>query len=72
MKYFGQSGHGIFCTPSIIEHYVTSQYDVAVIGRTDAIKERFYAISPERKVKHPGVKLLAEAAEKLFNGASPN
>ncbi|MFT7403154.1 MAG: LysR family transcriptional activator of nhaA [Zhongshania sp.] len=66
MKYFGQSGHGIFSTASIIEPHVTSQYGVAVIGRTEAIKERLYAISPERKVKHPGVKLLAEAARELY------
>lgn len=70
MKYFGQSGHGIFSTPSMIESHVIKQYDVAVIGRTEAIKERFYAISPERKMKHPGVKLLAEAAQKLFESAS--
>lgn len=66
MKYFGQSGQGVFSTPSIIENHVTNQYDVAVIGQTQAIKERFYAISPERKVKHPGVKLLVEAAQALF------
>lgn len=71
MKYFGQSGHGVFSTSSIIESHVTSQYDVAIIGRVDGIKERLYAISPERKVKHPGVKLLAQAAKKLFvQGAS--
>lgn len=70
MKYFGQSGHGVFSTPSIIERHVTNQYNVAVIGRTDAIKERFYAISPERKVKHPGVKLLVEAALELFSKPS--
>ena len=68
MKYFGQSGQGVFSTPSIIENHVTNQYDVAVIGQTQAIKERFYAISPERKVKHPGVKLLVEAAQALFVG----
>ena len=66
MKYFGQSGYGVFCTPSIIEQHVALQYNVEVIGRTDEVKERFYAISPERKVKHPGVKLLVEAAESIF------
>ena len=67
MKYFGQSGHGVFSTPSIIERHVISQYDVALIGRTDIIKEQLYAITPERKVKHPGVKLLVEAAQMLFS-----
>ncbi|WKD51303.1 transcriptional activator NhaR [Microbulbifer spongiae] len=66
MKYFGQSGYGVFCTPRIIEKHVSRQYGVSVIGRTTQVTERFYAISPERKVKHPGVKMLVEAAEKIF------
>ena len=67
MKYFGQLGYGVFCTPSIIEAYVTQQYGVSVIGRTVQVTERFYAISPERKVKNPGVKLLVEAAQAVFS-----
>lgn len=70
MKYFGQSGHGVFAAPTIIEKHVTQQYDVAVIGSTDAVSERFYAISPERKVKHPGVKHLVTIAKELFESAS--
>lgn len=67
MKYFGQSGYGVFCTPSIIEEHVTKQYGVSTIGRTTQITERFYAISPERKVKHPAVKMLVEAAQAIFS-----
>jgi LysR family transcriptional activator of nhaA len=70
MKFFGQSGYGIFSTPSIIEEHVTRQYEVSTIGRTTAIKERFYAISPERKVKHPGVKMLVESAQAIFKKVS--
>jgi len=66
MKYFGRSGYGIFCTPSIIEAHVVQQYDVSAIGRTTQVTERFYAISPERKVKHPGVKLLIKEAQAIF------
>jgi len=66
MKFFGQSGYGVFSTPTIIEEHVIRQYDVDVIGRSTLISERFYAISPERKVKHPGVKLLVEYAKSIF------
>ncbi len=66
MKYFGQSGYGVFCTPSIIEAHVTEHFGVSMIGRTNRVTERFYAISPERKVKHPGVKILVEAAQAIF------
>lgn len=66
IKYFGQSDYGVFCTPSIIESHVERQYGVSVIGRTNEVKERFYAISPERKVKHPGVRQLLDAAHSIF------
>ncbi|WP_101760058.1 transcriptional activator NhaR [Oceanicoccus sp. KOV_DT_Chl] len=66
MKFFGQSGCGVFCTPSSIEAHVLRQYKVDVIGRTEEIHEQFYAISPERKLKHPGVKKVIDAASQLF------
>jgi LysR family transcriptional activator of nhaA len=66
MKFFGESGHGVFCTSSTVEGHVVEHFDVEVIGRTKVIKERFYAISPERKVKHPGVKMLVDSAKDLL------
>lgn len=68
MKYFGQAGHGVFCTPTIIEKHVTELYGVSVIGRTTDIHERFYGISPERKVRHPAVKTLVAYAQSVFTG----
>lgn len=67
LKVFGQSGVGAFATPSVIEKEVRQQYHVEVVGRTSEVKERFYAISAERKVKHPGVLAISDAARtKLF------
>lgn len=66
-KEFGQAGAGIFAAPSVIEGEVCKQYGVRVVGRTDEIRERFYAISVERKLKHPAVVAICDAArEKLF------
>ncbi|MEH6579596.1 MAG: transcriptional activator NhaR [Amphritea sp.] len=59
---FGLSGAGIFCAPSVIEAQMTQQYGVQVIGRMDDIRERFYAISLERRVSHPGVLAVCNAA----------
>jgi LysR family transcriptional activator of nhaA len=61
---FGQAGEGIFMAPTIIEKEVERQYQVKVIGRTDKIKERFYAISVERIIRHPAVVAISEAAHK--------
>jgi LysR family transcriptional activator of nhaA len=67
LKVFGQAGDGIFVAPTVIEREVIKQYQVQVIGRTLDIKERFYAISAERIIKHPAVAAISEAARlKLF------
>lgn len=62
VKVFGQSGMGVFVGPSVIEQEIRRQYDVAVVGRTSEIVERFYAISVERRLKHPGVIAISSAA----------
>ncbi len=67
LKVFGQAGAGMFAAPDVIEKEIRRQYGVRVIGRLESVRERFYAISVERKVKHPAVVAIAEAArEKLF------
>jgi LysR family transcriptional regulator, transcriptional activator of nhaA len=74
MTTFGQAGAGVFAAPTAIEKEICEQYRVVSIGRVDSIVERFYAISAERKLKHPAVVTISEAArEKLFaNHASPS
>ncbi|WP_282385434.1 transcriptional activator NhaR [Pseudomonas atacamensis] len=69
MQAFGQSGSGIFIGPSVIAEEVKRQYGVELIGQTDAVSESFYAISVERKVKHPGIVAITEGARReLFTG----
>ena len=65
---FGQAGMGIFPAPSAIERQVRSQYGVVVVGRLDAVCERFYAISGERRLKHPAVVAISEAARQRVFG----
>jgi len=67
LKVFGEAGVGVFAGPSAIEPEIARQYGVKPLGRTDDVKERFYAISVERKIKHPAVVAISEAAqERLF------
>ena len=69
MKAFGKEGAGIFIAPSVIESEVELQYQVTTIGRIDEVKEHFYAITVERKVKHPVVSaVVAATRESLFVG----
>jgi len=62
LKAFGRHGDGIFVSPSVVEQDIQHQYSVDVVGRTDAIRERFYAISFERIIKHPAVTAISNAA----------
>jgi len=67
MKAFGQESAGIFIAPAAIEAEVEWQYQVTAIGRVDEVKEPFYAISVERRILHPIVSAVIEAArESLF------
>ena len=67
LKVFGEAGRGLFAAPSATEAEVRRQYRVHRVGTIDAVKERFYAISVERKLKHPAVVAISEAARaKLF------
>jgi LysR family transcriptional activator of nhaA len=67
MKVFGQEGLGLFPAPAVIEKEVCRQFSVRVVGRTDVVRERYYAISVERRLRHPAVLAICAAArEKVF------
>lgn len=69
LQAFGQAGAGMFAAPDVIEREVRRQYGVRVVGRLGFVRERFYAISVERKVKHPAVLAITnEARQELFGG----
>jgi len=64
LKSFGQAGHGIFPAPSVMEQEVIRQYRVQRVGRIPSLKQRFYAITVERSIKHPAVVAIFDAARK--------
>jgi LysR family transcriptional activator of nhaA len=69
LQVFGRAGLGLFAAPTVVEEEITSQYGVKVVGRIDEARERFYAISVERRLKHPAVVAISEGARKeLFQG----
>ena len=73
MKAFGGGGIGIFIAPATIAAEVQLHYGVEVLGRTDEIVERFYAISMQRRLTHPAVAAISDAARsKLFSEFKPS
>jgi LysR family transcriptional regulator, transcriptional activator of nhaA len=67
LKTFGQAGLGVFAAPSAIEQEVVRQCKARIIGKADGARARFYALSMERKIRHPAVvQIMAGARGTLF------
>jgi LysR family transcriptional regulator, transcriptional activator of nhaA len=61
---FGAAGRAMFPVPSLVEEALATMYNVKAVGSLDTVRARFYAISPERRLKHPGVAAICSAARK--------
>jgi len=62
LKVFGEDGVGVFPAPTVLERDICDRYGVKVVGRLGDIRERFYAISVERRLTHPAVVAMTEQA----------
>lgn len=70
LRAFGQAGTGVFPMPSVFEKQLR-QDSLQRIGRTEDVRSRFYAISIERKLKHPAVVAICDTARRqLFNSVA--
>ena len=62
LRRFGETGVGMFAIPSVLEKQFRRERNLRVVGRADTVRNRFYAISVERKLKHPAVVAICETA----------
>jgi LysR family transcriptional regulator, transcriptional activator of nhaA len=62
LKVFGQEGLGVFPAPAAIVNEIQRQYRVRHVGTLDSLHERYFAISVERRLKHPAVVAISAAA----------
>jgi LysR family transcriptional activator of nhaA len=71
LKVFGADGQGLFPAPTVVQKEVMRQYGVQLLGRADEVRERFYAISVERRLKHPAVVAISDAARHELFAEAP-
>jgi LysR family transcriptional regulator, transcriptional activator of nhaA len=62
MKAFGREGRGLFMAASVLEDEIRDTYGVEVIARLDEIEDEFFAITVERRIRHPAVVAITESA----------
>ena len=66
MKVFGQKGLGLFPAPLALARDIKSQYGAELLGDLDGLTERVYALTVERRLKHPAAVAISESAVALF------
>ncbi len=62
MQAFGQAGAGVFPAPSASRLDMETRFGTPMLGETQAIRERFFLISVERRIVHPAVRAVSEGA----------
>ncbi len=67
---FGRRGLGLFFAPAALAQDVAAQFGAVRIGQVPSVREQFYVISNDRKIKHPAVEAILAAAQKGLPGAA--
>src|SRR5262249_50756983 len=71
LNVFGGDGVGIFPAATVMETEICRQYRGAVLGRAPDVRERFYAISVERRLKNPAIVAISQAARNEIFSTEP-
>lgn len=58
---FGRNGMGLFFAPSALAHDIEEQFGAVLVGTAPELREHFYAISNERKIRHPAIEAILSA-----------
>jgi len=60
----GEAGLGVFAAPDVVAKEIQDRYGVRLVGHARDIRQRYFAISVERKIRHPAVAAICEVARK--------
>ena len=66
LQVLGGAGLGLFAAPTVVEAEIRRVYDVRAVGCLPEVREQFFAISVERKLTHPAVLAVRDAARQLL------
>jgi LysR family transcriptional regulator, transcriptional activator of nhaA len=63
LKTFGGLGSGVFAVTRVVADEIATQLKAKVLGETDDVLQQIYAVSLERRIRHPAVSVISEAAK---------
>lgn len=64
LQTLGEHGLGLFAAPTVMRQEICRRYHVAWVGELERVRQKFYAISVERRISHPAVRLIADQAKR--------
>ena len=59
---FGRGGLGIFPAPLVLADQIAAQLNAQTLGAMAGVSEQIYAISNERRIRHPAIEVLCAAS----------
>ena len=63
-KVAAEAGLGVVAAPDVVQDEIQKRYKLQLVGRAENVRQRFYAISVERKIRHPAVLAISDTARK--------
>lgn len=67
LRAFGAQGDGLFPVRAAVRKEVEDVHDVRVVGPCEGVRERYFALSVERRVRHPAVAAVIDAARQSLH-----
>lgn len=68
INHVGGAGKGVFVGPTVVEQDIARRYQVEILGRAEAMRQRFYAITAERRITNPAVLAITRGARGALLG----
>ena len=68
LQTLGEHGHGLFAAPTVVRTEICRRYGVTCVGELEKVREKFFAISVERRITHPAVRVIADQAKRRLFG----
>jgi LysR family transcriptional activator of nhaA len=69
MTVMATNGRGFIPVPSLVVQEALQRYKLQVIGTAEDCREHLYAITAERRLQHPAVARITEAAQRKLAGS---
>jgi LysR family transcriptional regulator, transcriptional activator of nhaA len=65
-KVLAAEGYGVYACPTVMEADARRRYGLRTVGTIPTLKNRFYAISVEQRLRHPGAVAICESAKSEY------